>query len=160
MSSIPNIELLLTPHEFFRTLLKKASSSLNVSLEEWTEYYLVDLLSRKAPTLPIDRPLALQLKDAVEEEEPRAKFSLYRDLGDSSLLLLGFFRDTLDNRVISRDYVASMGSGAYRVSQSLSRTFDDFQGAYRDLDVRFNDFAYVISTVRRMSAGTLVVPLN
>ncbi|MFN7147150.1 MAG: hypothetical protein ACK4YP_25500, partial [Myxococcota bacterium] len=73
----------------------------------------------------------------------------WRKLGDHSLLLIGFFREHLERRRISRDYCARMGETAYR---SLERILDvrgvGFAEIYAELAERYESCAEVIAEVR------------
>ena len=144
-----------SPQEFFRTKLKEAASITKISLREWTEYYLVDLLWRRVQILPIDTPLAIQLKEIVESDDPKVKLDLYRALGDSAVVLLGMFYPIVKARSVSPSYIKDMGRGAYRAAISIGA--DSFQVAYSDLFYRFDSFTTLLGMFKKLSSDDFQV---
>lgn len=151
-SSNPNFDLDNSPASYFRERLLEAMAKLRLEVRTWTEFYLVDLLARKASQVQLEIPLVLQIKAAVEEPQPLARFNHYRDAGDTALLMLGFFGDHVDRRSLSRRYVAHMGAGAYRATAALSASFDGLTEAYEDLSDGFDEFSRVLNEVRELTS--------
>src|SRR5687767_9766354 len=108
---------------WFRERLTEALDRRSVPASETTQVYVVELLNRYAFTSPesasLDRPLALQLADAIEATGP-ARIRLLRIMGDTALYLSGFFSDHLEHRGVSRDYFVAMGERAYSSAGSLA----------------------------------------
>ena len=147
-----SLELYTSPQSFFRDHVVEALARLRLDVGVWTEFYLVDLLARKAPSLPMDQPLVTQLGACLENPRPFARFEGYRTLGDASLLLLGFFGDNVPRRGVNRSYVASMGRNAYAATAALSGSYDGLTAAYEDLSEGFTEFARVLDEVREMTS--------
>lgn len=149
---ISNLDLETTPQSFFRDHVVEALARLRLEVGVWTEFYLVDLLARKAPLIPMEQPLVTQLGACLENPRPFARFEGYRAVGDTALLLLGFFGAHVHRRGVNRSYVAAMGSGAYRATAALSGSYDGFTEAYEDLSEGFVEFARVLDEVREMTS--------
>lgn len=142
------IDLAATPQSFFHAHVVEALTRLRLSTGTWTEFYLVDLLARKAPRVPLDRPLVFQLEACLSSPAPFVRFESYRTLGDVALLLAGFFSDFLSQRGVSQSYVASIGSDAYRATAALSGAYDGLTEAYEALSGGFLEFVRVLDVVR------------
>ena len=157
----PKVELSLSPHEFFRDILKKSSKKNSVALNNDLEFYLVNLLchfiepksyfSVEEDIDFLNTPLALILKKALESS-PDRQLLLYKLLGDTSLYLCGLFEESLEKKRITSDYVISLGSQAYENVSILMRTNkrdSDFNRIYSSLASDFNDIVKVLSSVSR-----------
>lgn len=144
-------ELEANPQNFFRQLLLEAMGRLRLEVGVWTEYYLVDLLYRKTINgLRLEEPLVLKLKSAVEAS-PEGRFVSYRDIGDSALMLSGFFPRHIDRKGVSVSYVVDMGISSYRIVADLSSRYDGMHEAYKDLAEGFVEFVRVLDEVRSMT---------
>jgi len=136
---------------YFYEAVTSAIRKLGLSVAVHTEFYLVEVLSKRALTLrPHEDPLIFQIKKAQETESVQTKFSLYRKAGDSALLLLGFFSSFLERRGVHRDYVEALGGSAYASASALSPK--GFNKVYHDLAEGFEDFAAVLDEVRESTA--------
>ena len=139
------------PTEYFKELVESAVSRQQLSANELTTYYLVDLLCRfmrPDRRIPFDddagEPLALRLGRALESGglEQRARL---RNLGDFSLFMSGFFSDSLCRRAVDVDYYVSMGEYAYG---SLSRReADAFGDVFSELAGKFVPYMDVLADV-------------
>jgi hypothetical protein len=146
------LDLETSQQSFFHDHVVEALAQLRLEVGVWTEFYLVDLLARKAPSIPIEQPLVTQLIACLESPEAQTRFKGYRTVGDTALLLLGFFGEHAPRRSLNRSYVASMGANAYRVTATLANAYDGLTRAYQDLSDGFTDFAHVLDVVRGMTA--------
>jgi hypothetical protein len=109
-------------HEFFRELLALAIENQRARVQQATELYLANLLSGFLQTEALmareddgslqRRPLALLLKEALEEEGV-ARARALRRLGDTSLFVSGMFAESLSSSLVDVDYAIAMGSRAY-----------------------------------------------
>lgn len=110
--------------EFFRDLLQRAMENQRARVQPFTELYIVNLLHEYLLSEMLyvqandgswqQRPLALLLKEALEENGP-ARVQMLRRLGDTSLFVSGFFPDSLARRssLVDVDYYIAMGGRAY-----------------------------------------------
>jgi hypothetical protein len=153
-----SIELVVSPREFFHDKITTASRQLNVKLEDHVEFYLVNLLTSfvTSTTASVDgnqaeanfsTPLVFLLKRAVEapvEKQP----ALYRQLGDTSLYVSGFFQDYFNNKAIDINYFISMGASAYRQAGTLAKgqaRDDSLQETFQSLSENFNQAVEIVA---------------
>ncbi|MFY2560174.1 hypothetical protein ACN469_21365 [Corallococcus terminator] len=151
----------LSLKEFFKSLLDEVTSRQRVSLEEVTEFYLVNLLADFASTdMLFDRQedgrkgresLALLYHQALQQER-EARIRTLRRLGDVSLYTVGFFSGALQGGVVGPDYYIQMGGTAYgQVADLAPRT--GFAGVYREL---CDKFRAVVEVLEEISARGMV----
>jgi len=141
--------------EFFYKHVKKIIKSQNIEITQLSEHYLVNLLAdftltQKAFNLKgkDDRPLALIYYQAQFEKADN-KIKIFKDLGDFSLFITGFFPDSLNRKVNDVDYYISLGRSAY---ENLSTIFEknhiyDFTLLYYELAEKFVSIASILSEI-------------
>ena len=147
-----------SPMSFFREQLVQAMEHQKVSTSAFTEYYLVNLLTRcvNGEALPApepgydETPLALlyvRALDASRHERAR----LLREMGDTALFVSGFFADSLNRRLSDAGYYRTLGGQAYgRLSQE-EPPFPFDRTVFSELAVRFGQFADLLSEVSENS---------
>lgn len=121
-----------------------------------TEVYLVNLLNyfMTADHLyPVDaqgnrrdEPLAFRLKEALDSPEVEAQRVLFRQVGDASLYLAGYFQDSLTRKLVDVEYYIGMGGTAY---QHVAARVGDapLQSLYGELAHKFSYFVDVLAEV-------------
>ena len=138
---------LVTPTEHFKEKLSVASRELNFHLSPDVEFYLVTLLCKFVnPTeaLTLDRPLALQLKDAHESNN-EARQKHLKHLGDTALYLAGYFQDFFNKKTYDISYYISMGSNAYlKLSCEKNGTIERL---YKELSDGFVRLVEVVAAI-------------
>lgn len=107
---------------FFRDEMTTVMESQRLRLAPETEFYLVNLLAEFVRTESLyetsadghldEVPLVFLLKRALESDGRTRIHSLKR-LGDTSLVVSGFFSDRLARRLVDVDYYIAMGERAY-----------------------------------------------
>ena len=121
-----------------------------------TEFYLVNLLNhfivadRLFPEDPNgvrrDEPLALLVKEAIDAEEAELKRAMFRQVGDVSLYLAGYFQDSLTRKWVDVGYYVDLGGAAYL--QVAQRVDDDSRRpVYAELASKFSRFVDVLAEV-------------
>lgn len=145
--------------DFFHTHVKKSIKNQNIKITEISECYLVHLLAdfiltQKAFNLKSngDRPLALIYHQA-QFETANNKIKLFKELGDSSLFITGFFPDSFNRKVTDVDYYISLGKSAY---ENLSTIFDkihksDFTLLFCELAEKFVAITDILSEISEES---------
>lgn len=135
-----------------------------MSLHEFTEFYVVNLLSEFATSerffnQELDggrkdhEPLALLYTRAMNQDRDERVRTLRR-LGDVSLYKAGFFRDALARSVVGADYYIQMGGAAYgQVAQLTPAT--TFSTVYAELAEKFRVLVQVLEEIaaRGLAAG-------
>ena len=144
---------------FFRDQLSDATQILGVNLQEAIEFYLVNLLCDYSHTAtrraPGDEPLALLYKKAIEAELVDS-IPLYKDLGDTSLYVSGFFGESIARSMVDVDYYISMGGTAYASLGNLVSTYRRSQAMaelYFQLAENFGEIVAVLNQIAALSSG-------
>lgn len=154
VEEVPNLQL------YFHELVSDAIQHQHLQADEHISFYLVNLLSHFTKSENIQRrddgeemPLAI-LYCQAQSESPEVKARLLKYLGDFSLLVSGFFQDSLTRKVVDVDYYISMGGAAYsqlsspglfRKQQAL------FSQIFSELSDHFVKWVDVISEVSEVS---------
>ncbi len=152
---------------YFRELLEEAMRRQAAPLNQVTEFYLVDLLSRfsDAGALYVRRedgmleeePLAFQLQRALEGATREERVAALRKLGDGSLYVAGFFGYSLANRPVDVDYYIAMGGAAYGALANMTRSrpaTGAFVDLYEELCRKFATIVDLFSEVSERVAVT------
>lgn len=137
---------------FFNALIKEHLQETGIHVSESVKNYLSELLQFyifSDHLFSIDSSGRKQLKTLAELylNSYHSKGSLKNNLkkiGDTSLYISGFFRESLKKKLVSVDYYINMGRQAYG---SLS----DFQGGevFEELAIRFSDLVFVLFQIRK-----------
>lgn len=148
------MDLHATVTEYFRDAVTDALKSRKVNAAEPTEYYIVNLLCEHTKTGKVaDEPLALKMAE-IANATPDVRLRGLKEIGDTSLVVSGFFSDSLQRRLVDVDYYIAMGGSAYgQLAQMISMTrgsaTEFFRGVYQELAARFALFVDVLNEVRR-----------
>jgi hypothetical protein len=147
-----------SPMMFFREQLVQAMEHQKVSTSAFTEYYLVNLLTRcvngealPAPEPGFDEtPLALLYVRALEaSRHERAR--LLREMGDTALFVSGFFADSMNRRIADLGYYRTLGGQAYGRLSHEEPPFPFDRTVFSELAGRFGQFADLLSEVSENS---------
>lgn len=145
--------------EFFRREITKAIDALKVEANEFTTFYLVNLLAEFSATEELyeeaDRPLALIYGRAMEKSGPE-RVRILKKLGDYALYISGYFSDSLSGKAVDVDYYIAMGSNAYGSVSRLMRAQprgDVFGGVFHELSGRFPTYVDVLAEVSENTAS-------
>jgi len=141
--------------EYFKELVDGALSHQGLATQELTAYYVVQLLAsftqRPALDMPDEAPLAVRLARALESGGVRQRASL-KEIGDLSLVVSGFFSDSLNRKLVDVDYYVAIGGSAYN---ALSRVeTDTFSSVFAELATKFVGFVDVLTEVSERSSCT------
>lgn len=159
-AATPKIQTERNTLDFFHTRVKKSIKNQNIEITETSEHYLVHLLADFALTPKAfnlkrngDHPLALVYHQAQFETSSN-KIKLFKELGDFSLFITGFFPDSLNRKVIDVDYYISLGKGAY---ENLSTIFEkihksDFTFLFCELSEKFVVFTDILAEISEESS--------
>lgn len=157
---------LIQPREYFKSRVDEAVASLNFSLDDQIEFYLVNLLCdfiqpaalgpQDNPTRILEQPLALILKKALECG-PETQVKILKQLGDTSLYVAGYFQDFFNSKSFDVDYYISMGSVAYnKVSGIIRQRHGDehFTTMYAELAHEFANLVEVLAAIADRNPAT------
>lgn len=152
MPGKPRLELVTQPQAFFHELVASALDSQRVTPRPETELYLVKLLEQFMLTERFrGEPLALMLKDALEQPLAELQRQRLREMGDHSLYVAGFFQDSLNRKLVDVDYYIDMGGSAYQ--QVAARADSEVsKQLYLELSEKFGSFVDVLAEVSDKTA--------
>ena len=166
--AIPNLM------EFFRESVSDALSKQNVSVDEHTAHYVVNLLTMFARSEDLYertssgiqlKPLALMLSDALEAPSSEHRNRYLQRLGDVALFISGCFADSVAVKLVDLDYYISMGGNAYgHLSETMRGTVrgQAFRQIFRELADKFQllvDVLHEMSDATRGSSNKDIVRL-
>lgn len=153
------LDISVKPQEYFRKKVLEAIGSLKIKLDDDLEFYVVNLLcdfitpsrieTESGGYSTLEIPLALLYKQAIEAPSHQ-KVRIYKQLGDTSLYLSGFFQDFFNRKAFDIDYYINLGSSAYNSVSSIMR--DDhkdekFSDMYHKLAEKFTSLVDVVAEV-------------
>ncbi|MEO0600508.1 MAG: hypothetical protein AAF211_03675 [Myxococcota bacterium] len=138
--------------DYFHGRVRDARDGLGIEVSEDTGLYLTTLLvdrARADAKRPPETTLA-ELHARAVQAPPAEQARTYRELGDRSLYLLGYFEESLSRKVVSTRYYCEMGAAAYaRVDEVFKLWFANaFDQVFEELSVGFEDCVRVIKQVR------------
>lgn len=150
------IQLVSEPLDFFRELVTETLDKKHLKTFPETEFYLVHLLGRFINTENLyqksengtykDEPLALMVKEALEQERAEAQKVMFQQVGDVSLYLAGFFQDSLHKKLVNLDYYVGLGGHAYQ--QVAARVEQkNRQVIFQELADKFSHFVDVFAEI-------------
>jgi hypothetical protein len=147
-----------SPVEYFKEQVEAACHRQRLHPQPLTSYYVVALLSQYASpgggsagdVVSVDEPLGLKMLRALDNGGTSQRIGL-KQVGDASLVISGFFADSLRHRLVDVDYYISLGGYAYR---SLVASDDRFSPIFAELAEKFVAFVDVLSEVSERSQLT------
>ena len=149
------VEACVDVRAFFRERVVEALRSLEVTTEQHTEHYLVELLAGFAVSekvQDVSTPFVELLAQALEVTGPERTYRL-RNLGDAALYVSGFLPDSHEKRGITPTYVAAIGARAYgEVSRAARWQRAAHRFVFEELADRFEAFSRVLDEVREQTA--------
>ncbi|MFN7684037.1 MAG: hypothetical protein ACK5QT_01315 [Oligoflexia bacterium] len=150
------LKLIARPEEFFFELIRDSLSRQKLKLAPEIEFYLVNLMNRFISTETLffrdgegqvrEEPLALMLKDAMDQPHREAQKSLFQHVGDFSLYVAGYFQESFSRRSVDLDYFIGMGGAAYGAVASRE-TVSSRQKLYDELSQKFGQCVEVLADV-------------
>jgi hypothetical protein len=161
MANHSGLTLVSRPEDYFRELVINAMGKQKVSTQPETEFYLVNLLNKFMTTDQLysrgpegevrEEPLAIMVKEALEEPKPALQSAQFRHIGDVSLYIAGFFQDSLNRKMVDVDYYIDMGGTAYRrVSHQAEEQI--WKLVYSELAEKFGALVEVLAHVSDQTA--------
>jgi hypothetical protein len=144
--------------EWFRERVAETLSQRRLRVQEVTEFYLVNVLTRFLERERLDvedgegrvteEPLALILLRALQSDR-RARTAGLRRLGDTALFVSGFFGDSLAGRPVDVDYYIAMGGRAYAALAGADR--GGSAAPFDELSARFGEFVDLFAEIAEVS---------
>jgi len=141
---------------FFHRIVSETINKLDLKVSEYSEYYIVDLLTRFSKSELLfggdeethrDQPLVLLFKKALEVDLSR-RIRLLQTIGDKSLITAGCFAESLERKAVGVRYYIHMGENAY---SHLSHILDAhhkgeaLKQTFEELSHKFSQFVDLLS---------------
>lgn len=139
--------------EIIRDELTHALMLEKVHTSQEVEYYLVTLLNdyhvvgRLPESLDQERPLAVRFIEAVSQTNP-SKVDSLKNIGDGTLLMLGFFAEHISRSIVDISYYISIGGSAYETLASILVCNKHFAEIYAELASKF---AMIVNVIARLA---------
>jgi hypothetical protein len=92
-----------------------------------------------------EEPLALMIKDALEETTQEMQKLLFRKVGDVSLYVSGFFQESIERKLVDVEYYINVGETAY--GHVAARADSDQKVVFEELAHRFAALVDVLSHI-------------
>ena len=156
MTDKSKLTLVSDPQEFFYELLTDAMKRQTYRPTPYTQVYLLNLLTQFMTTEALfmrdeegnyrQEPLALMVKEAIETPHAEAQRLLFRQVGDVSLYVAGFFQDSLNRKLVDLDYYVHMGGAAYH-SVAARAEETALRETFEELSHRFTTFVDILADV-------------
>ena len=138
--------------DFFHEQVQRAARDRRLDVSDDTTLYLVTLLESRARA---DRPESpedtlAELHGRAANSPPAEQARTYRELGDRTLYMLGYFTEHVDSKIVGPSYYANMGAAAYdRVDTLFKLVFADaFGPVFHELAESFRACVKVLGDVR------------
>jgi len=148
----------------FKELVEKVKKKQRLNIGDFTEFYIVDLLSRFLLSKNLfeskkddgyDETLAIQLYKALEEKSLEEKITILKKMGDFALYISGFFSEYLSKKLVDIDYYMMMGEGAYGAAGDLSQRNSRKNAVteiFQELSKKFKKIVDLLSEVSELSS--------
>lgn len=159
MLQSPSIAISASIAEYFATAVQDALRARKVDASAAATHYLVGILSDYAhpdeeAESTFGRPLAFQLRDALEASGP-TRFRRLRVLGDGVLYGVGFFGGHIELRGIDRGYVVHVGKTAYDNASAMIRSPGKTSNEHDVLLELANKFEQFVSVLSEVADGAI-----
>lgn len=140
-----------SPVEYFRGLVESAIHRQRITVCELTSFYVVNLLAAciQADRAADTEALGVMFVKALQSGGPTQRDALRR-VGDTSLLISGFFPDSVARRLVDVDYYVDLGERAY--GSLASRSNETFGEVFDELSEKFGAMVEVLNDVSEQSA--------
>lgn len=93
-----------------------------------------------------EKVLGLKLLE-TSLQRPKKQATDIRDVGDTALMLCGFFPSAIENKIVSPKYYYEIGSIAYKNLNSLIPEYMDQKDFYANLSRFFYQLAHLLSVM-------------
>ncbi len=148
---VPSADLSSLFHEKVQNALK----AQHVEASEFAEIYLVNLLAtyhasdrnlHDGGEELFEKPLALMLLEANEGDD-RNRIARLKQVGDSALIISGFFSDSIRKSLVDLPYYISIGGSAFATLADMHDKHATFADLYQELSLKFAAFVDVLATI-------------
>lgn len=97
-----------------------------------------------------EKVLGMKLLDANNHDYDERR-KILRDIGDTTMILCGHFRNSIKEKVLNVSYYKEIGKSAYINLNTMGQNFLDVPDFYQNLALSFDSIVSMISSISRMS---------
>ncbi|MFV1951199.1 MAG: hypothetical protein ACC630_04475 [Nitrospinota bacterium] len=149
--------------EYFKEMVESAIENQRIDTDETMEFYIVNLLSefiRTDKAYPVEEggkgeeALVTMLTKTLQSDY-NDRIKRFKQLGDFSLFISGFFSDSLNRKLVDIDYYILIGGIAYNTLSQMMRNNEQgelFCNLFNELAEKFQLFVDVIAEVSERSS--------
>jgi len=137
-------------HEFFSVLLEDAAQNQRYKISPFAKSYVTDVLVTFHETAKlffqegVRVPVLADLLSQALEADFYRRVVLLQQMGDTSLMVSGYFPEALSRRAVNLDYYQRMGELAYNQLYALSdekKVFGELSHEFSKLSLLINEVA-------------------
>lgn len=99
-----------------------------------------------------EKTLGIMLLESAQLKGNKKKNKL-KDVGDTALLICGFFSESMNRKIINLDYYREIGQSAYYQLNNIVPTFYDVPLFYKSLSTNFLQVTNVMGLVAQKTLG-------
>ncbi|MBN1282747.1 MAG: hypothetical protein JXA24_03115 [Proteobacteria bacterium] len=138
--------------ETIREELRRALSQESVTAGEATEFYLVNLLTDfhgadcSRSIEDEGRPIGIRFMEALSQGSG-SKARELKEIGDSTLIVLGLFAESVRRSIVDESYYMSIGGSAYEALSGVLVCDAVFARIYAELACKFAAYVGVLARI-------------
>lgn len=136
---------------YFDTEIKKTVSEYKLNLSSISQRYLLNLLTTSAFNIETEVYLTDLYQKAIATDDKIESFKYFKQMGDSSLLLSGFFMNYILRKNVGLKYYIDMGTLAYNRASTLIKK----DNIYKELSTNYKGHLVLLSLVSESNKNTL-----
>jgi len=154
------LNILTDSTDFFRELVESANNNQGRSVNKELESYVVILLREylNAANLYGDEKeeknknstLFERFAAALESETLESRIRNFRQMGDFTLYISGFFSPSLNSKIVNSSYYIKMGEAAYNQAGSLAKPQQN-RKLFIELSLKFIPLVNILTEVSDMA---------
>lgn len=148
--------------EYFKDMVVSSIKNQHAEVSDIVEFYLVNLLNQCINAEKIFHEAEAEKEDSLTRKLNRAlsahsfeKIRRFKELGDFTLFIAGFFSASLNRKLADVDFYAAIGSIAYANLAVILRdkaNGDVFSSLYGELAEKFSPITDVLSEVSQKTS--------
>jgi hypothetical protein len=119
---------------YFHEKILEARHHQKLDSSEDCIFYLSNLLTKSALDFSNDDVYVSDLyQDSIDARSRQESFRSYKRLGDHTLIVSGYFPESLYSKSVSIDYYIEMGTTAYYQISDNSKIYRELSESYRNI---------------------------
>lgn len=99
-----------------------------------------------------EKILGMKLLEATQFTRDEQK-KIYKEVGDMSLLVCGYFSESVNKKIVDKDYYAQLGKMAYAHLNNVSPTFLDIPSFYGMVSTCFESMTTLMTILASKNRG-------